>query len=181
MNEKQILKLIWSKKQALEENLLKTDEAEQVQKSLWDFLDKNMSSDSIVGLRYRKLRESKRWTWWSDIKGYPSGDPWNNMIEPFLKILEQYLAEKTIKKRFSDDEFFIESRSQGEDEHILIGKRDGSEKKAHIVIDSITGEIRVEKKDQVPKEVVSKIETVLTLLNGKKVKSTREILEELPS
>ncbi len=181
MNEKQILKLIWSKEQALKENLLKTDEAEQVQKSLWDFLDKNLPSDSIVGLRYRKLREDKRWTWWSDMKGYPSGGSWNNMIKPFLKILEQYLAGKTIKKRFSDDEFFIESRSQGEDEHILIGKRDSSGKKAHIVIDGITGEIRVEGKDQVLGEIVSKIETILTLPNGKKVKSTREILEELPS
>ena len=181
MNEKQILKLIWSKEQAFKENLLKTNEAEQIQKALWDFLDKNLSLDSIVGLRYRKLRESKRWTWWSDTRGYPSGDPWNNMIEPFLKILEQYLTEKTIKKRFSDDKFFIESRSQGEDEHILIGKKDGGGKKAHVVIDGITGEIRVKKKEQVPEEVVLKIETILTLPNGKKVKSTREVLKELPS
>jgi hypothetical protein len=177
--EEEILKLIWKNEQAIQENLLKTKEAEEIQQAIWNFLDTNLPSGSIVSLRYRKLREGKRWTWWSDPNGYPTSTPWTSMIEPFVKILEQFLSEKTIKRRLSNEEFFIESRSQGEDEHIFIGNKDGKGKKAHIIIDGKTGEIRVDDKDQPPEEVVLKIETVLTMPNGKKIKSSREALEEL--
>lgn len=174
-----ILKLIWSKEQALKENLLTTNEAKQIQRTLWDFLDKNLSSDSIVGLRYRKLKGSKKSTWWTDANGYPSGNPWNDMIEPFFKILEQHIAGKTIKRKLTVDNLFAESRIQGEDEHILVGEKDGSGNKAHIIIDGKTGEIRADDNDQAPEEVLSKIETVLTLKNGKKIKTTREAMKEL--
>ena len=98
-------------------------------------------------------------------------------MEKYINIFQQYLAEKTIKKRISDDQFFIESRIQGEDQHILVGKRDGSGSKAHIVIDGSTGEIRVEDNQQAPEEVTEKIETVIKLPNGKQIRTTREILE----
>lgn len=87
--------------------------------------------------------------------------------------------EKTIKKRLETEGLFVESRTQDEDLHLLVGKKDGSGNKAHIIIDGKTGEIRVDDKDQAPEEVVNKIETVLTLKSGRKIKSTREALGEL--
>ena len=176
MNEKDISKLIWSKEAALKENLLLTEEAKEIQETIIAFLDSVLDTNSLPGLRYRRLKNGNQLkTWWST-NGYPTDGGWNK-IKPLVDIFEQYLAEKTIKNRIKDDEFFIESRRQGEDEHILVGKRDGSGSKAHIVIDGTTGEIRVEDNQQAPEEVISKIQTILTLPNGKKIQSTREVLE----
>jgi hypothetical protein len=116
---------------------------------------------------------------WSRKDGYPVGNSWKDFIEPFLNILEQYLAGKTIKNKLTVDNLFVESRIQGEDEHLLIGEKDGSGRKAHIIVDHETGEIRVDDKDQAPEKIIKKIETILTLSSGKKIKSTRELLEEI--
>lgn len=90
-------------------------------------------------------------------------------------------AVKTIKNKLKTEGLFIESRSQDEDLHLLIGKRDGTADKAHIVIDGKTAEIRVEDNQQEPTDLIEKVESVLTLKGGKKVKVTREAIEELPS
>jgi len=72
----------------------------------------------------------------------------------------------------------VESRSQGEDQHLLIGTKDGSGDKAHVVIDGKTGEIRVEDNQQEPTELTDRIETFLTLPSGKRIKITREAIEK---
>jgi len=174
-----ILKEIWQNEEALKANLLITNEAQALQKSLIEYLEKTISEKSIPGLKLRKIKAEKRLqTWWSNSNGYPFDNPWGR-IEPFLELLEQYETEKTIKKRLEIEGLFVESRSQGEDQHLLIGKRDGTGEKAHIIIDGKNGEIRVEDKQKAPEEVVAKIETFLTLPNGKKIKTSREVLEEL--
>ncbi len=86
---------------------------------------------------------------------------------------------RTIKSRLKTNDLFIESRSQGEDQHLLIGKRDGTPEKAHLIIDGKTGEIRVEDNQQEPTNLIQKIESVLTLQSGKKIRTTRESLEEM--
>lgn len=174
-----ILKELWKKEQALKENLLTTVEAETLQKSLLAHLEKILPDDSIPGLRFRKLRAERRFqTWWSNTNGYPMEKPWDK-IQPFLEILQQHEAGKTIKARLETEGLFVESRSQGEDQHLLIGKRDGDVNKAHIIIDGGTGEIRVEDNQQEPTELTTRIETILTLASGKKIKTTREALEEI--
>jgi hypothetical protein len=178
MTEKEILKIIWLNQQSLEENLLKTEDVKKVWESLLNFLDQ-MPNTSIIYLRYQKLKRSKMWTWWTNRAGYPAGNPWQDMFRPFLNILEQYLAEKTIKERIDSKDFFVESRIQGEDQHIFIGDRKSNGDKAHITIDGKTGEIRIDDKDQQPEEFVHKIETILILKNGKKIRTTRELLEEI--
>lgn len=179
--EKNILKEIWRKEQALKENLLKTEEAQELQSTLLQYLEKELSLDSIPGLRFRKLKSERRFqTWWStEGTGYPIESPWGK-IEPFLGILQQHEAEKTVKKRLESEGLFVESRSQGEDQHLIIGKKDGSSNKAHIIIDGKSIDIRTEDGRQEPTELVSRIETILTLHNGKKIRTTREILEETP-
>lgn len=177
--ETNILKEIWKKEAALKENLLVTEEAQAIQKSLITSLEKTLSDDSVPGLRFKKLLAgNKLQTWWSDSNGYPIDNSWNK-IEPFLDILGQHEAGKTIKKRLEIEGLFVESRSQNEDQHLLIGKKDGSPEKAHIIIDGKNGDIRLEDDRQEPTELIARIETILTLHNGKKIKTTREAIEEV--
>ena len=178
--EVNILKELWRKEQALKENLLPTKEAQAIQESLLAHLEKLLPKDSIPGLRFKKLRAERRFqTWWSNSNGYPIDNPWEK-IQPFLEILQQHEAERTIKRRLETEGLFVESRSQCDDQHLLIGLRDGNGDKAHIIIDGKTGEIRVEDNQQEPTQLAARIETILTLPNGKKIRTTREALEEIP-
>lgn len=177
--EANTLKELWGKKQALKENLLLTKKAQAIQEALLAHLEKLLPKDSIPGLRFRKLRAERRFqTWWSNSNGYPIDNPWGK-IQPFLDILQQHEAEKTIKRRLETEGLFVESRSQGEDQHLLIGLRDGSADKAHIIIDGKTGEIRVKNNQQEPTQLAARIETILTLPNGRKIRTTREAIEEI--
>ena len=167
MNDKEISKLIWSNEAALKENFLLTVEALKIQNTILEYLNSVLDVNSLLGLRLRKITSNaKPDTWWSNDAGFPTDNAWQK-IEKYVNIFQQYLAEKTIKKRISDDQFFIESRIQGEDQHILVGKRDGSGSKAHIVIDGVTGEIRIEDNQRAPEEVTERIETIIKLPNGK--------------
>lgn len=173
------IKEVWRKEQALKENLLLTEEAQAIQKSLIDHLEKLLPKDSIPGLRFRKLLTDRRLqSWWTNSNGYPTDNPWAK-VQPLLDILQQHEAEKTIKHRLETEGLFVESRSQGEDQHLLIGEKDGSGEKAHIIIDGKTGEIRVEDNQKEPTELIARIETFLTLSSGKKIRTTREAIEEI--
>jgi len=180
MNDQELYKLIKSKEQALKENLLTKAELESLQKELENFLDKNLKEDdgSLLYLRYRKFKApgDKPHTLWFGNNGYPTESlVW---IKPWIDFFEQYLGEKTIRRRLKTDKYWVESRIQGEDEYILVGERDNKNgEKAHITIDGKTAEIRVDDKDKAPEELVRYIETRLTLSGGQKVRSTREALE----
>ena len=173
-----VLREIWRKEEALKENLLTTKEAESLYQALISHLETVLKPDSLPGLRFRKLQSGKKVTWWSNEAGYPVDNPWQK-FGPFLDLLAQYEAEKTIKRRLEIEGLFVESRSQGEDQHLLIGEKDGSGDKAHITIDGKSAEIRTEDGRQEPTDLVSRIETILTLPSGKKIKTTREIIEEM--
>lgn len=178
-SEAKIIKELWRKEQVLKENLLLTPEVQAIQESLLAHLEELLPKDSIPGLRFRKLRAERRFqTWWTNSNGYPIDNPWTK-IEPFLEILQQHEAEKTIKHRLKIEGLFVESRSQGEDQHLLIGEKNGSAEKAHIIIDGKTGEIRVEDNQKEPTDLTARIETFLTLPSGKKIRTTREVIEEI--
>jgi len=181
MTAQEILNKIKAKEIALKEDLLKTKEVEAIQKELMEYLDEEIAIDSLAGLRYRKIKDGKKInSWWSNKEGYPfEKDIWDHKFKPLIEILEQYIAEKTIKKRLETEGLFIESRKQGEngDEHLIIGEKDGDGQKAHIIIDNKTGEIRVEENRKEPTEITRRVETIITLENGKKVISTREALK----
>ena len=175
--DKSILKEIWSKEMALKENLLNTSEVQVLYDGLVQHLKITLIPDSLPGLRFRKL-QTVRQTWWSTEDGYPYPAAWPS-FQPYLDLLSQQEAEKTIKKRLETEGLFVESRSQDEDQHLLVGKRDGTSEKAHLIIDGKTGEIRVEDNRQEPTELLARVETILTLPNGKKIKTTREAIEEI--
>ena len=72
MNEKEIIKLIKSKLQDIEENLLLSVELTKIKEEIEKFLDKNLTGESLLSLRYRKFKISpKPKTLWSDINGFP--------------------------------------------------------------------------------------------------------------
>jgi hypothetical protein len=178
-NEAREILLDFSRKEKMiKEDLLKTSELRSIQDSIISFLDKNLNDESITWFRYRKIKSDKSLkSWWSGKEGFPFGDPLLK-IGPLLGILEQYLTEKTIKRRLKTEGFFIESRIDGEDQHLLVGKRDGTQKKAHIIIDGKTAEIRVEasEKHLDPVELGVGIRTIMTLSSGEVIESTRDIL-----
>lgn len=176
MNEDEIYKLIKSKEYAIRENLLLKEELLEVEKPIKEFLDKNLSSDSILFLKYRKLNKTMRTLYW-DNKGYPVGG--YKYIEPVINIFEQYLATKKIKRRLENEKLWVQSNIQGNEEHIFIGEKEADDK-VHLIIGE-TGEVRIDKKDNAPHEVVRKVETVLTLKSGEKIRSTKTALEFLES
>jgi len=175
---KSVLRKIWSNEVKLKENLLKTKTVQNLHNEVTSDLNSIFNDDSIISLRFQKMKTTRMIVWYSRVGGYPVGNPWQH-FQSILKLLEQYEAERTIKNRLENEELFIESRFQGEDLHILTGKKDGTAEKAHMIIDGKTGEIRVEDNRQEPTELVAKIEAILTLPNGKKIKTTREIIEEM--
>jgi hypothetical protein len=89
-------------------------------------------------------------------------------------------SAKTFKNRLEAEGLFLESRSkEGGDIHLIIGHRDGKPDKAHAIFDEKTGEIRVEDNQLEPLELVRKIESIVTLQTGKRIRVTREIIEEI--
>ena len=172
-----ILKELWRKEEALKENLIPTKEAERMHNALLAHLDQVLPEESIPGLRYRKIKAEKRITWWSSEGGYPIDNAWQK-FQPFLELLAQHEAGQMIKRRIESEGLFVESRARGEDQHLLIGEKDGTGEKAHLVIDGKSGEIRIEDNRQEPTELLARIETILTLPSGKKIRTTREVIEE---
>lgn len=63
------------------------------------------------------------------------------------------------------------------DIHILVGKRDGTGSKVHVVIDGKTAEIRVEDNQMAPEDLIKSIQSTLTLNDGRIVRFSRDILE----
>lgn len=177
LDGKDILKEIWKKEEALKENLVPTSTAKALFDGLEKYLEKTLTNESMPALRFKKMKLQKgNMAWWADPHGYPIESPWKK-FQDYTDLLEQYEAEKTIKNRFENEKYFVESRSQGKDLHILIGDKAKPGEKAHIIIDETSGELRTEKGRQEPTELSSKIEAYLTLPDGTKIKSTRELLE----
>lgn len=144
--------------------------------------------DEIFSLKLKKLISG----WRNKLKsGFHNRKTAETSLEKWREFLLQVIdfqnngtdttheAVETIKNRFKSEGLFVETRSQGGDLNLIIGKRDGSPDKAHLFIDEKTGEIRVEDNQQEPTELVTKIEAILTLPDGRKIRTTREAIEDL--
>ncbi len=176
MNEEEIIRLIKSKSQAIEENLLLSTELTDIKEKIEKFLDENLTGDNLLPLRYRKFKlGGKPRTLWSDTGGFPMGD--KDWIKPYIDFFEQYITEKKIINRLEDENLWVESRTQGNEQHLLIGEREKNGDKVHLIFGE-TGEIRIDKKDQPPAEVFRKVESVLTKADGSSIKSTLEFFKE---
>lgn len=174
--EEEIIKLIKSKSQAIGENLLLSIELTEIKEKVEGFLDQYLKGDSLLSLRYRKFKlSSKPRTLLSDMSGFPmNGEGW---IKPYIGFFEQYITEKKIINRLENEKLWVESRTQGNEQHLLIGDKKNDGQKVHLIFGE-TGEIRIDKKDQPPAEVFKKVESVLTKPDGSTVKSTLEFFKE---
>jgi hypothetical protein len=176
MTEEEIIKLIKSKSQAIEESLLLTKELEEVKEKIEQFLDQNIKGDSLLALRYRKFKlPGKPRTLWSNTSGYPIGG--KEWISGYINFFEQFITEKKIINRLEDKNLWVESRTQGNEQHLFVGDKQNNGEKVHLIFGE-TGEIRIDKKDQSPNELVKKVEAVLTNLDGSIVKTTLEFFKQ---
>lgn len=177
MTSEEIYKLIKRKEAAVRENLLPADELKTLKKNIEEFLDKNLKEGSLLYLRYKKFKDLNRRPLWKDETGkYPIES--QVYIKPWIEIFEQYLGEKKIKRRIENEGLWVQSTTEGNDIHILIGERDGSSNKVHLVLGK-TGEIRIDSKDQAPHDILEKVEATLTTNKGEKIRITRDVLEFL--
>jgi len=175
MNEEEMIKLIKSKSQAIDENLFLSTELTEIKEKIKEFLGQNLKVDSLLFLRYRKFKLSGSRPLWSDGNGYPSdGKDW---IRPYIDFFEQYITEKKIINNLEDENLWVESRTQGNEQHLLVGNKQSAGEKVHLIFGE-TGEIRIDKKDHSPSEIFKKVESVLTKPNGSIVKSTLEFFKE---
>jgi len=175
MKEEEIIRLIKSKSQAIDENLFLSTELTEIKDKIKEFLDHNLKSGSLLSLRYRKFKLSGSRPLWSDGNGYPSdGKDW---IGPYIDFFEQYITEKKIINHLEDENLWVESRTQGNEQHLLVGYKQSDGEKVHLIFGE-TGEIRIDKKDQSPSEIFRKVESVLTKPDGSIVKSTLEFFKE---
>ena len=99
-----------------------------------------------------------------------------------MKIIETELSEdgnQKLKHKLKDENFWIQSNIDGKDEHLFIGKRNNPEGKVHLIIDSETGETRIDRQDLPPKDLIKQIQTVVTIMrtDGTIIKSTNGKLE----
>jgi len=175
MNEEKIVKLIKDKREAMEENLLLGEEVKKIREAIKDFLDKNLTGSNILVLRYKKFRGTGRNSMWLDSDGYPANR--FGHISPWIEFFEKYYAEKTIKQRLEKSNLWIESRTRGKELHLLVGERGKDEGKVHLIIDDMSGEIRVDKKDQSPENLLKRVEAILTTRDGKKIRTSMDFLK----
>jgi len=179
MDEQEIIKLINSKREAIEENLIPSSQLQEIKEKIKEFLDEKLTGESILDLRYKKFKSSGEKTLWSDVEG---GYPINRLecllwISPWIDFFEKYIAEKTIKQRLENENLWVEARTKGNELHLLAGEKDKNGK-IHVVIDEITSEIRIDKKNQAPNGLLKKIDAILTTKKGKKIITTMQFLEE---
>jgi len=180
MNEKEITKLIRSKYPAINENLVTSDELYKIKGELERFLDKNLIGESLLALRYRKFRSPGKGciVFLTGENGYPLGDGGAKWIEPYLDFFEKYMAEKALVKRIEDDNLWVESRIQDNEQYLFVGKKKSETgEKVHLIFGQ-TGEIRIDKKDLRPGEIMKKIESLLQKEDGSIVETTIEFFNE---
>ena len=175
MDEKEIIKTIKSNLKAIDENLLLSTKLTEIKEKIKKFLDQKLKGSNLLSLRYRKYKISGSRPLWSDGNGYPSdGKDW---IRPYIDFFEQYITEKKIINRLEDKNLWVESRTQGNEQHLLVGYKQIDGEKVHLVFGE-TGEIRIDKKDLPPSEIFRKVESILTKSDGSIVKSTLEFFNE---
>ena len=177
MTEEELTKSIKSKRAAINEELLTTAELRALQAEIQNFADEHIQGDSLFALRYRKFRHPERpRTLWSDSNGlYPRGGA--EWIKPWIDIIDQYLTEKKIKARLEDDQLWVQTNLDKNDQHMFIGEKDASGgKKVHLIFGE-GGDIRFDKNDEAPENVLKKVQSVLTTKDGKQIISTMEFLD----
>jgi len=94
---------------------------------------------------------------------------------------EKAESARTLKDRLEASGLWVESRTRGEDVHILVGRTEGRGHKVHLVIDGRTAEIRVKDDETAPLDLIRSILSVLTLSDGRVVQFSRQVIDKSKS
>lgn len=168
------LKEIYKIKHLIEQGVCTIDEKEKAIQLAKDASD--LFTDEILK---RKAYQLKTKTVWHNLR--KSGNPYIdknevNSLDPWIKLLEEHKNKRKIKSELSSDKIHIQSVVDGKDQHLFITEK-GTGEHSHLIIDHITGEIRIDPKDQKPHDLITSIEAKLTLKTGEGVQVTRTSLD----
>ncbi len=98
-------------------------------------------------------------------------------ISPWIDFFEKYYATKTRKQRQENGNLWTESRTGGKELHIFVGEKGKDRGKVHLIIDDVSGEIRIDRKDQIPVNLLKRVGASLTTRDGKKIRATMDFFE----
>jgi len=124
----------------------------------------------------RKAEKLGRVTVWSmQSKGgfVPANEA--RQLDSWIALLEEHNNARKIKAELSSDKVHIQSVVDGEDQHIFITEK-GSSGHTHLILDSGTGEIRIDPKDKSPHDLIKSVEAKLQLKTGETVQITKTAL-----
>ncbi len=83
--------------------------------------------------------------------------------------------QNKVIKELKDENLFVRTVLEGKDMHLFISEK-GKQEHAHLIADAVTGEIRIDPKDQDPIELVEKVVSVTTK-SGKVIEASMRGLE----
>lgn len=182
--DKEITKEIKVSIQPIKEGLLKFEELTVLMDKILNYLGNETEKNSLWKLRYRKFHEevygkrinvdSNDYVSTHDSFGALGG--WS-VTGPIIDFYFNYINQKKIIKRLVDEDLWVESRTEGNESHIFVGKRSDKKDKVHLIFGE-TGEIRIDKKDLHPGEILNKVESVLMTKDGRVIRSTFEFEDE---
>ncbi len=164
----------------IKEGLLKFDELNDLSNEILNFISNKTNGNNLWQLRLRKFAEKyNKGSINTDSNDYASslrtssGQSGWDYFEPFVNIFFQFINEIKIVKWLEDSELWVESRTDANTTHLFIGNKHGDKRKVQLIFGE-TGEIRIDKKDSAPSDLLNKIESKLITKEGKIIKSVLE-------
>lgn len=114
----------------------------------------------------RKAEKQNRVTIWSaqSKDGFVSAEE-SSQLDGWVALLNEYLERRKTSINASSEKTHIRSVVDGKNQHIFITEK-GSSGHAHLIVDGDTGEIRADKKDKAPHELIKSIRAEVELKTG---------------
>lgn len=165
------LKEIGKIKSLIEQGLAKPDEKQRA----FDIAKEatTLFTNDIFKRKAEKLSRVTVWSMQSKDGFVPSEEA--KQLDPWIALLEEHNEARKIKAEISSDKVHIQSVVDGEDQHIFITEK-GSSEHTHLILDSGTGEIRIDPKDKTPHDLIRSVEAKLELKTGETVQVTKTAL-----
>lgn len=130
-------------------------------------------TNDIFKRKAEKLGRVTVWSMQSKDGFVPANEA--KQLDPWIALLEEHNEARKIKAELSSDKVHIQSVVDGEDQHIFITEK-GSTEHTHLILDSGTGEIRIDPKDKTPHDLIKSVEAKLQLKTGETVQVTKTAL-----
>lgn len=155
----------------IEQGLAKPDEKQKA----FDIAKETTAlfTNDIFQRKAEKLGSVTVWSMQSKDGFVPANEA--RQLDSWIVLLEEYNDARKIKAEIASDKVHIQSVVDGEDQHIFITEK-GSSEHTHLILDSGTGEIRIDPKDKTPHDLIKSVEAKLQLKTGETVQVTKTAL-----